>query len=223
MILNVKGLSRNYGKKVVLNDVSFHINRQEIVGLVGPNGAGKTTLLNILTGMMKATTGTFEVPEKHSLTAAISRKGFFGDMTVYHNLRMYAGLIGVGDAEVNTALKEFSIDFPSKPFGQLSAGMKQRVALASAFLKPYALILLDEPTNHLDIDSILSLRDTISVNRNRGASFLITSHVFSDLEKICDRIMFLKNGTIAGNATLPELLGTYGNLESAYIEIFKTK
>lgn len=223
MILLVNALGKNYGRKVVLTDLSFHINRQEIVGLVGPNGAGKTTLLNILTGMIKATTGQFEISEKDSLTAAISRKGFFGDMNTFDNLKMYANLIGVDETAVNAAMKEFSIDFAAKPFGQLSAGMKQRVALASAFLKPCKLILLDEPTNHLDIDSILALRDTISASRARGSSFLITSHVFSDLEKICDRILFLKNGTIADNAIVPELLSTYGSLESAYIEIFKTK
>lgn len=135
---------------------------------------------------------------------------------------IYAKLVKVDKIAVYSAMKEFDIDFGTKTFGTLSAGMKQRVALASAFLKQYSIILLDEPTNHLDIDSILSLRSTISNNRDKGASFLITSHVFSDLEKICDRILFLKQGRIAGDTTIDEILRKYGSLESGYVEIFKT-
>lgn len=221
MMLKVQSLRKSYGKKPVLEHVSFEIGRKEIVGLVGPNGAGKTTLLNILTGIIRPTDGSFIFSDQ-PITASISRKGFFNDMTVINNLMIYAKLVKVDKIAVYSAMKEFDIDFGTKTFGTLSAGMKQRVALASAFLKQYSIILLDEPTNHLDIDSILSLRSTISNNRDKGASFLITSHVFSDLEKICDRILFLKQGRIAGDTTIDEILRKYGSLESGYVEIFKT-
>lgn len=221
MVLDVKSVGKRYGKKLVLDNLSFTINQNEIVGLVGPNGAGKTTLLNILTGMIKATKGSFSYSLDGSLSASISRKGFFSDMTVFNNLMMYANLLGVNEQTVHNVMNEFSIDFGSNTFGKLSAGMKQRVALASAFLKPYSLILLDEPTNHLDIDSILSLRNTITSNRQLGTSFLITSHVFSDLEKICDRILFLNGGQIVANTTVADIHRNYGSLEDGYVEIFK--
>lgn len=222
MKLEVNSINKKFGSKVVLNNLSFVIQDNEVVGLVGPNGAGKTTLLNIIIGMVKATSGTLNYSEKHAISAAISRKGFFTDMTVDNNLLMYANVIGVDRLSVSTAKDEFFIDFGNKRFGELSAGMKQRVALACAFMKQYSLFLLDEPTNHLDIDSIISLRNLIAKARNGGASFLVTSHVFYDLERVCDRILFLKDGQIVRSTTVKDLLRDYGTLEEGYVAIFKS-
>lgn len=222
MKLEVNSINKKFGDKAVLNNLSFVIQDNEVVGLVGPNGAGKTTLLNIIIGMVKATSGTLNYSEKHAISAAISRKGFFTDMTVDNNLLMYANVIGVDRLSVSTAKDEFFIDFGNKRFGELSAGMKQRVALACAFMKQYSLFLLDEPTNHLDIDSIISLRNLIAKARNGGASFLVTSHVFSDLERVCDRILFLKDGQIVRSTTVKDLLRDYGTLEEGYVAIFKS-
>jgi len=203
----------------VLDQVSFSIQPGEIVGLIGPNGSGKTTLLNILMGMFAPTSGSVRIQPNTKIGMEVSRRGFFSDMTVEKNILTFAALHGLGSDAVKQVLEEFNIDFGKLRFGKLSAGMKQRVTLAVAFLKKNDLILLDEPSNHLDIDSIIRLRSTISNTNKQGTAFLITSHILSDLEKVCTRLLFLKNGKLLSDMSKEELLTKYNTLEDAYLSI----
>ncbi|MCX8490528.1 MAG: ABC transporter ATP-binding protein [Cyclobacteriaceae bacterium] len=218
-MLEVVNLTKKFSRQEVLSQVSFTIAPDEIVGLIGSNGSGKTTLLNVITGMLAPSGGHFKIEEGVSLGMAISRKGFFSDMSVANNLLMHAQLIRRGRPEVDSAMEKLQIDFGGKMFGKLSAGMKQRVSLAVAWLRPYDLMLLDEPTNHLDINSIISLRMLIKEKSETGTSFLITSHVLTDLEKMCDRILFMKQGHLLGSFQKSSLLEQYGNLEDAYLAL----
>src|SRR5690606_23418044 len=111
------------------------------------------------------------------------------------------------------------IDFGHLSYGRLSAGMKQRVSLVYPFAMVNDLVLLDEPTNHLDIDSILLLRRKIIALKQAGVAFLLASHVVSDLERVCDQIIFLRNGRILENQPLGELLKNFGSLEDAYLKV----
>jgi ABC-2 type transport system ATP-binding protein len=219
MILSVKNLHKNFGDKVVLEDINFAISKGEIVGLIGPNGSGKTTLLNVIIGMIKPSNGAVNIARNTVTGMSISRKGFFNDMTVCRNLLLYARFLKVGEARVKELMQDFFIDYGDKPFGQLSAGMKQRIALAFAFLLNNDLTLLDEPINHLDIDSILHLRSRLLHEKQQGGSFLITSHVLSDLEKVCDRLLFLKNGRLVEDTKVDALINKYGSLEESYLKI----
>ncbi|MFM9838613.1 MAG: ABC transporter ATP-binding protein [Cyclobacteriaceae bacterium] len=221
MILEVSGLSKNFNHTVALDNVSFEIRKSDIVGIVGPNGSGKTTLLNILAGTIRPTSGGYHFNNSQQIGMSISRKGFFDDMSVKNNLKLIARLNSIQEKEVIRVMNDFQIDFSDKSFGKLSAGMKQRVSLAVPFLKNQDLILLDEPSNHLDIDSIMILRSKILQSKEVGASFLITSHILSDLEKVCDRILFMKKGKIISNKSREELLIAYENLEDAYLKIAK--
>lgn len=223
MLLELSNISKRFGKKVALNDVSFSIDRGEIVGLIGPNGSGKTTLLNVLMGMIKPTTGTFQIEKNARFGMAVSRNGFFDDMTVLKNLMVQAELLEVKQEDVIKVMDNFSIDFASMRFGRLSAGMKQRVALVIPFVRCNDLVYLDEPSNHLDIDSILTLRATIIQQKKSGTAFLITSHILSDLEKVCDRIIFFKEGKLIQNSTTTQLMQTYGDLENAYLSLLNGK
>jgi len=220
MALEVSNISKRFGKKTALNGVSFTIEHGEIVGLIGPNGSGKTTLLNILMGMIKPTGGAFQVKDNAKVGMAVSRNGFFDDMTVLKNVMVQAELLEVKEVDVLKVMDYFSIDFSEMRFGKLSAGMKQRVALVMPFIRNNDLIYLDEPSNHLDIDSILTLRSKILHQKELGTAFLIASHILSDLEKICDRIVFLRAGELVGNSLTHELMQKYGNLEEAYLNIF---
>ncbi len=219
-MLSVQNITRAFGTKSALENVSFSVRPGEITGLVGPNGSGKTTLLNILTSMLKPSAGSFHIDNKIKMGMSISRKGFFDDMTTEKNLFLFAMLLGVTQTKVRETMKEFAIDFGNVRFGKLSAGMKQRVSLIPPFIRHNDLILLDEPSNHLDVDSILKLRATILRLKHSGVAFLITSHIFSDLEKICDRILFLKNGKLVTDSATDKLIQEYGDLESAYLNIF---
>lgn len=220
-MLKVNQVSKKFLKREVLSEVSFSIEQAEIVGIIGPNGSGKTTLLNVLIGMLEPTFGNYIVEEGVRVGMAISRKGFFSDMTVADNLRLQANLLKVNDekGQVENAMAKLEIDFGTTMFGQLSAGMKQRVTLAAAWLCHFDLILLDEPTNHLDIDSILLMRKLVKNESQLGTSFLITSHILTDLEKICDRILFMRQGKLLGSYQKNDLIQRYGSFEEAYLVI----
>jgi ABC-2 type transport system ATP-binding protein len=218
-MIDVEKISKDYGRARVVNDLSFSIARGEVVGLAGPNGSGKTTLLNIMMGMVRPTSGNIKISKETKLGMAVSRKGFFNDMTVERNLLMYAGLAGVKRPAVEQAMTEFLIDFRNARFGELSAGMKQRVALVLPFLTHYDLVLLDEPSNHLDIDSIIILRNKILSLSREGVAFLITSHIFSDLEKVCSRILLLQSGKLITDRRTEDLVQEFGSLEGAYLGV----
>lgn len=218
MILQVKHVSKKIGRKEILYNIDFEIHEAEIVGLIGPNGSGKTTLLNLIMGLLKPTSGTI-LTDSVAINAAVSRKGFLENLTVKKNLMLYAILNDQDGNEVDRVLELFAIDFQDALFGKLSAGMKQRVALAKAFMGTSKMLLLDEPTNHLDIDSIFMLREAIEEKQKAGTSFLITSHILTELEKLCDRILFLKDGKILIEHTRKELNNLYPNLETAYLKI----
>lgn len=219
MIVEINDVSKNYGINCVLNKVSFTVNSNEIVGIIGPNGSGKTTLLNVIMGLVRVDSGTVSINHKNQINAAVSRKGFFEDMSVLNNLKMYASLNFLPFSEVELVLGLFEIDFAKSPFGKLSAGMKQRVALALAFIGSHKLILLDEPTNHLDIDSILILRKVIDDTRKSGTAFLIASHILTELEKLCDRVLFIRKGKIESIYSMNEIERDYSSLEEAYLKI----
>jgi ABC-2 type transport system ATP-binding protein len=218
-MIELEKISKDFGRRRVVDDLSFSVVSGEVVGLVGPNGSGKTTLLNIMMGMIKATSGNVRIGNGLRVGMAVSRKGFFNDMTVERNLFMYAALAGVEQRTVEQAMAEFLIDFGKMRFGELSAGMKQRVSLLLPFLTSYDLVLLDEPSNHLDIDSIIILRNKILSLSQQGVSFLITSHIFSDLEKVCTRILLLKSGKLMADRRTADLIQEFGSLEAAYLGI----
>lgn len=219
MMLQVNALCKSYRQHAVLRRVSFSIGKNEIVGLIGPNGSGKTTLLNILMGIVLPTSGSFGFAPSVTLGTSVSRMGFIGDMSVRDNLITFAELGGLSSTAVDAVLHDFNIDFARMRFAQLSAGMKQRVSLAFAFLFNSNLILLDEPSNHLDIDSLIHLRNRITTQRQHGTSLLITSHILSDLEQVCDRILFLQRGTLVADRRKDDLVHEFGSLEAAYLQI----
>lgn len=221
MLLHTDGLSKAFGKKVVLDQFSIKIDCAEIVGLIGPNGSGKTTLLNILMGIVKPTIGTFQINPDCSVGMSVSRKGFFQDMTVKDNIVMYTKLAKANALNIQKMLERFDVDFGDQRFGNLSAGQKQKVSLVMAFMNSYNFILLDEPTNHLDIDAVISLRELIFELHRESVSFIITSHHLSDLEKVCTRILFLKNGRIAQDSSQAHLIALHDTLEQAYLSVFK--
>jgi ABC-type multidrug transport system ATPase subunit len=218
ILLSAEGLTKEFKGVDALNSVSLLVNANEVVGIIGPNGSGKTTLLNIICGFIKPNAGSIYLGD-HRMAMSISRRGFFSQMSVQKNLEMYAQLIGTSKEQLDKVVQDFEIDYTSKHFGKLSAGMQQKVSLVFAFMTDARLILLDEPLNHLDVNSIIKLRELIQKRKQEGTSFLISSHILSDLEKVCDRIYFFRKGKVFYSGVVKELLLTFGTLENAYIKI----
>ncbi len=218
VVLHAEGITKEFRGLRVLDSVSLSVETDEVVGLVGPNGSGKTTLLNIICGFVKPNAGRLHLGSGN-MAMAISRKGFFKDMTVQKNLEMYHRITGASLAHMEKAFNELGIDYPNKLFGRLSAGMQQKVSLAFAFMTNARLTLLDEPLTHLDVDAIIKLRRMIQTRKEDRASFLIASHILTDLELVCDRIYFLREGRVVKSGRVSEFLSTFGTLENAYTRI----
>jgi ABC-2 type transport system ATP-binding protein len=220
--LVIHNLHKSYSNKKVLDALSLSLANEEILGLIGPNGSGKTTLLNILMGLILPNEGSFSFSENTKVSMSVSRKGFFDDMTVVNNIGLILEVSGLTqNSEIQDLTETLGIDFEHQHYGNLSAGQRQKVSLLLAFAGSHNLVLLDEPSNHLDVDALIALRNLIVEKKKRGASLLITSHVLSDLEKVCDRIAFIKKGTLLHDDSKENLMREYGSLEKAYLDILK--
>ena len=234
-VLSIMDLRKVYGRTVAVDGVSFHVGRNEIVGLLGPNGAGKTTIINIVLGILEANGGTIHV-EDLDIAAhrrhALERTNFAavyaplpGNLTVYQNLRFFGLLYGVkGIPErITEVLKEFELEqFRNTKCGVLSSGEQTRVGLAKAMLNQPHLLLLDEPTASLDPASARDIRAKIcEFAAKEGVGVLWTSHNMVEVEKVCDRVLFLSHGKILleGNPkTLPRQHGKE-TLEDLFITV----
>ncbi|MBI3984783.1 MAG: ABC transporter ATP-binding protein [Candidatus Levybacteria bacterium] len=209
-VLEVKNLTKKFGKFTAVNNISFEIREGEILGLLGPNGAGKTTTIHMLLDVMDPTSGTISyfgknLKEKRSeilkqvnfSSAYISLPWLF---TVEEVLRVYANLYEVPHKEyrIKRLLSEFEIEhLRKKTIHMLSAGEMARLLLTKAFINYPRIILLDEPTASLDPDIAVKIREFLRRQQKEyKVSMLFTSHNMAEVEEMCDNIVFLNNGKI---------------------------
>ncbi|MDD5173893.1 MAG: ABC transporter ATP-binding protein [Candidatus Omnitrophica bacterium] len=233
--LAVTGLRKVYGGLVAVDNISFDVNRNEIVGLLGPNGAGKTTTINMILGVLEPDAGAINI-EDIDMTSrrseAISRTNFAavytplpGNLTVCQNLSIFGRIYGVKSVRnrVDELLKQFDLEsFKNTKCGALSSGEQTRVSLAKAMLNRPHLLLLDEPTASLDPATAREMRAKICEFAVQGlGGVLWTSHNMYEVEEVCDRVLFLSHGRIllAGNPeTLPAEYGKK-TLEELFIAV----
>jgi len=235
--LLVEGLTKTYtpGAKPAVENLSFTLPRGETWGLLGGNGAGKSTTIAMLLGLLVPTAGRVLALGHDMATdrfAALAQMNFSSPyialphrLTVEENLRVYAHLYGVPEAERRIAelVEEFALgEFAKRPAGQLSAGQKTRVALAKALINRPALLLLDEPTASLDPDTGDWVRGTLERYRAReGAAMLLASHNMGEVERLCANVLMLKGGRVVDAGSPAALLEKYGrdDLEEVFLDI----
>jgi ABC-2 type transport system ATP-binding protein len=218
-MIDVTNLTKSYGPVQALHDVSFHVDAGEIIGLLGPNGAGKTTMMKILTGYLQPTNGTAEVDGLDVLTQALEvqqRIGYlpenaplYPELSVQAYLKMIADLRQIPEAEqpvrLSEAIRATGLEgYLTRPIGQLSKGYRQRVGLAQAIVHKPKLLILDEPTIGLDPTQIVEVRHLIRRLAERS-TILLSTHILSEVEAVCDRVIILMNGEIKADARLSEL------------------
>ena len=219
-MIDVQHLTKRYGQHVALDGVSFSVNAGEVVGFLGPNGAGKSTTMRILTTFMAATSGTvrvggdcvFEQPDR-----VRERIGYMPennplplDLRVADYLGFRAELKRLAKREiagrVSEVMEQCSIADVAKRFiGQLSRGYRQRVGMADALLAKPKLIVLDEPTSGLDPNQVRSVRQLIRELAGEH-TVLISSHILSEIEMTCDRVVILHEGRLLANGALNDLM-----------------
>ncbi len=234
-VLSVENLAKRYGTTVAVDGVSFHVDRNEIVGLLGPNGAGKTTIINMILGILAPTAGTIHIEgvdiAQHR-GQALARTNFTavyaplpGNLTVHQNLRFFGLLYGVRGlaARTDEVLRQFEIErFRHTKCGVLSSGEQTRAGLAKAMLNQPHLLLLDEPTASLDPVSARDIRAKIcEFAGQEGVGVLWTSHNMVEVEKVCDRVLFLSHGRILLEGDPKVLPNAHGHqtLEDLFIAV----
>jgi ABC-2 type transport system ATP-binding protein len=221
-MIDVRDVSKAYGSVQALRDVSFQVEAGEVIGLLGPNGAGKTTMMKILTGYLQPDAGQVQVDGLDVLTDTLEvqqRIGYlpenaplYPEMSVQSYLKLMADLRRIPAAEQPPLLSEAIrsaalVDHLTRPIGQLSKGYRQRVGLAQAILHKPKLLILDEPTIGLDPTQIVEVRRLIR-NLARHSTVLLSTHILSEVEATCDRVIILLNGEVRADAHLSELATT---------------
>jgi ABC-2 type transport system ATP-binding protein len=221
-MIDVTDLSKSYGPIEALRGVTFHIAPGEIVGLLGPNGAGKTTTIKILTGYLQPDDGTVHVNGLDVLTHTREVQADIGylpenaplypELSVQAYLKMMAELRQIPEDEQLARLSQAIYatglaDHLTRPIGELSKGFRQRVGLAQAILHQPRLLILDEPTLGLDPTQIIEIRRLIR-RLAEHSTILFSTHILSEVEALCDRVIILMNGQIRADARLSELAAT---------------
>jgi len=226
-MIEVKNISKWFGPRQVLKDISFHVERGEILGFLGPNGAGKTTSLRILTGFFPPDKGTVEIAG-YSITQnplAVKQKlGYFPEhnplypeMTVDRYLRFVAGVKGVGAKEetkrVNTVVAECGLEnVRHRLIKRLSKGYKQRVGLAQALVNDPEVLLLDEPTIGLDPKQIYEIRQLIKALGGQK-TVILSTHILPEVSMVCTKVVIIKDGQVVAKDTPEHLTAQKGYVE----------
>ena len=232
MSIEVSQLTRMYGDQKAVDDISFSLNKGEIVGFLGPNGAGKSTTMKIITGYIRPDKGTAVVSGINVQQYPLSAKRKIGylpeanplyyDMYVQEYLDFVADVHAVSNKKHKISAIIDTVGLTPekrKRTGQLSKGYKQRVGLAAALIHDPEVLVLDEPTTGLDPNQIIEIRDLIR-KLGKNKTVLFSTHILQEVEALCDRVIIINKGRLVANSTLQELKHANGNGQSLE-EIFK--
>lgn len=201
-LLRVNNISMKYGNLMVLKNINMTIHKGDIYGFVGRNGAGKTTLIRVITGLINPCSGSYEfnLPKRLGVMSGIvEAPAIKENLNGYENLKTQAMLLGLKDyeAKIEEILEIVELPNDDKKAGNYSLGMRQRLAIACLLLGNPEFMILDEPANGLDPKGMKEIRELIiRLNKERGITFLISSHILSELDKMATTYGFIENGKI---------------------------
>ncbi len=217
MSIEVSQILKQYGTQQAVSDVSFTINKGEIVGFLGPNGAGKSTTMKIITGYLQADAGKVKVcgldvnmhpiESKKKIGYLPEANPLYADMYIREYLGFIAGVHGIKDSvdaiEKVITLTGLSLE-SKKKISQLSKGYKQRVGLAAALIHNPEVLILDEPTSGLDPNQIIEIRNVIKA-QGKDKTVLFSSHILQEVEALCDRVIIINKGKLVADSTISDL------------------
>ena len=232
-VVKVSNLVKIFDKRKIINNISFDVSENSVVGILGKNGAGKTTLLGMLMGLILPSSGKIEIlgkdlkKKKNEILKKINFQSPYVDlpkkMTVEQNLYFYSRLYGIKNFKdiVNDLVDKLKMkNLIKKNYGSLSAGQKTKVNLCKALINNPKLLLLDEPTASLDPETSIFIREfLLKFQKKNNSSILITSHNLDEIESICSKIILLKFGTVVSDGNLNEILKTknYSTLQDFFL------
>ncbi len=229
LAIDVKGMTKRFGTRTVVNKIDLQVRKGEIYGFLGPNGSGKTTFIRMLCGLLKSDEGSgtclgLDVIKqseeiKKQVGYMTQRFSFYEDLSIRENLDFVARMYGVKNREetVNASIKRLGLSGREQQLaGQLSGGWKQRLALAACLIHEPKLLLLDEPTAGVDPKARRDFWEQIHQLAAEGLTFLITTHYMDEAER-CHRIAYIAYGNLLTNGTVKEVI------ESAHLTTWSVK
>lgn len=240
MKLNIHELTKKFGRKIVLNNLDFHLE-SNIYGLLGPNGSGKTTLMRILTGLIEPTSGSVswihefkqEIKQRDVKIGYLPQRfGLFKELTVQEHMRYFANLKNIPICEQGNEIESalvavHLIDQQKCRCNKLSGGMIRRLGIAQALMGNPDIVLFDEPTAGLDPEERLRFKNLL-INWSGRCPVILSTHIVDDVESVCDRVIILNEGKILVECTLNELAINYRSqnlieptLEDSYMLLIK--
>lgn len=213
-ILQTKNLSKQFGKKKAVNDVTMTINKGDIYGFIGKNGAGKTTFMRLVLGTAFPTKGEITLfggmphtQARRRIGSLIETPGIYKNCSAYENLKQFSLLYGGTEAEIQEILELIGLkDTGKKKAGKFSLGMKQRLGIGIALLGNPEFLILDEPVNGLDPTGMKEVRDLLlKLNQEKGITILISSHLLDELSKIVTKYGIINDGVLIEEVSAEEL------------------
>ena len=237
--LEVIGLSKIYNNKEAVKDISFKVNKNEIIGILGPNGCGKTTTIGMILGLLKPSNGKvlingIEIEKKR--VDLLNQLNFISPyielpkkLTVKQNLEVYGRLYDVKSLKKKIEMLTEKLrlsEIINKLTGELSSGQKNRVSLAKSIINNPAVLLLDEPTASLDPETGDFVRSFLeSYQKENKASILLASHNMSEVERLCSSVLMMNNGSIVDSGKPEQLIKKHGrkNMEEVFLKITRER
>ena len=221
VVFQTFALSKHYKEFKAVDEVNMTIYDGDIYGFVGENGAGKTTLIRLVCGLIQPTSGDYAIfgassqdsgiiEARRQTAAIVEAVALCRTLSALDNLKLHAKLVGIekSDEELNQILEDVGLEtkaIAKKKVGNFSLGMRQRLGIAISLLSDPKLLILDEPMNGLDPKGFIDVRETILKLNKKGVTFLISSHILSELDKICTRVGFLTHGRLVKEIDFDEL------------------
>lgn len=230
-------LTKQFGEITAVKDISFHVNKGEIFGLLGENGAGKTTTLRMLATMLQPTEGTavlggYDLVKQPKLVRSCigilfgGESGLYDRLTAAENIAYFGRLNNMDEQLLQKRIIElteiFSMgEYIDRRAGKLSKGMKQKAAFARSIVHNPDIMLFDEPTSGLDVSAIRNVHEFILDCKSQGKCIILSSHTMSEVEKLCDRIGIIHKGKLVAQGSVDQLLEQYPgkNLEDVFVEL----
>jgi len=236
-LIDVEGLTRYYGDKRAISDVSFHVKEGEILGMLGPNAAGKTTAMRILTCYMPPTSGTATIAGFDIFENSMDVRGITGylpenpplytDMSVTDYLEFVSKIKGIEKDrrlnEVDSVIEKAALgDVKKSVIGKLSKGFKQRVGLAQCLLNNPKIVILDEPTVGLDPKQIIEIRELIK-NLRGDHTVILSSHILPEIEQTCERVVIINEGQVVAEDSPENLTSRLKGVERTHMQVEGTE
>jgi ABC-2 type transport system ATP-binding protein len=232
-MIRVENLTKYFDDVCAVDQISFNVQRGEILGLLGPNGAGKTTTLRMLAGFLKPTSGRIQVGDYSIEDQLLEIKKILGylpesaplyhDMLVFDYLRFVADLRGLDTSRNLSRIRELGDlcginEVMHQPIGELSKGYRQRVGLAHAMMNDPEVLVLDEPTSGLDPNQIVEIREIIR-RIGKAKTVVFSTHILSEAEATCDRVVIIHRGKIAADSSTARLQETLGGRSQIHLSL----